>query len=616
MGTNFIEDELLKRSSDGILTPMHSGDIFVVPRSATFIVAASDSMHPQQADFTCDGTDDQVGIQAAIDALSTAGGKILCMEGNYSIKNTITVGDNITVEFQPGNTVTIPSDHSLNVYTHEGSSVSTAITNADHVGGNDHVSIIGMNIDFNGDNGKIPTQTWAGIWLNNCNESIIRDCIAYDVVYNTNLSVARAFGILFTACSYSRIINCEGSHCGYEGIAVRGYNHDIMVSECSGFNNWAHLAQASAWLGTTDDPEKVTFDRCWGDNDIICHGTVGETALHNCKIQNCIVPYISIKGNITNCVVSGNQITSLVHVSEIDNSVLRNIEITDNLIFRSTHSSAIRIQCSGSTGVLENVIVSGNQIYNGCISIDSTGGTDIKGIIIDHNTIMTIIGYPGLLVKIDSTGDINDVAISNNIFDGYSGSHFFRTEIDGDGSLKHVVVSDNIIRSCHRMITVERTSGTGVAEYFNVTGNMCHPIASFFITDGAYTSKIRITDNYIMSGTYFTHGALDDVTIMSNYIGSTNKTNASITNLIQRNNAGLITENSGTATLVNGQTSIAVAHGLAVTPVAGDIVVTPIEAWGNMTQFYIGNYTATHFTVYANINPGQDVDFAWRAIVL
>ena len=81
-------------------------------------------------------------------------------------------------------------------------------------------------------------------------------------------------------------------------------------------------------------------------------------------------------------------------------------------------------------------------------------------------------------------------------------------------------------------------------------------------------------------------------------------------------NIGFVTENSGTATLLSAATSIDVPHGLAVTPVAGDIVVTPIEAWGNMTTYYIGNYGATNFTIYSPIAPGQDVDFAWKAIVL
>lgn len=82
-----------------------------------------------------------------------------------------------------------------------------------------------------------------------------------------------------------------------------------------------------------------------------------------------------------------------------------------------------------------------------------------------------------------------------------------------------------------------------------------------------------------------------------------------------RNNWGFVTENYGVATLANGTTSIAVTHGLDITPANGAIVVTPLEAWGAMTQFYTGNNTATQFTIYANQDPTQDVDFAWKAIV-
>jgi len=35
-----------------------------------------------------------------------------------------------------------------------------------------------------------------------------------------------------------------------------------------------------------------------------------------------------------------------------------------------------------------------------------------------------------------------------------------------------------------------------------------------------------------------------------------------------------------------------------------------------MTQFYIDTYTSTQFTIHADQNPTQDVDFAWKAIVL
>ena len=62
-----------------------------VPRSRTFIVAASDSLHPERADYVCDGVDDQEEIQAAIDAAYAIGGrKVALTKGTYYY-STITI---------------------------------------------------------------------------------------------------------------------------------------------------------------------------------------------------------------------------------------------------------------------------------------------------------------------------------------------------------------------------------------------------------------------------------------------------------------------------------------------------------------------------------------------
>lgn len=61
-------------------------------RTATFVVAASDSEHKYQADYRCDGTDDQVQIQEGVDALPAGGGKVVLLEGRFNINDTITVG--------------------------------------------------------------------------------------------------------------------------------------------------------------------------------------------------------------------------------------------------------------------------------------------------------------------------------------------------------------------------------------------------------------------------------------------------------------------------------------------------------------------------------------------
>lgn len=73
--------------------------------------------------------------------------------------------------------------------------------------------------------------------------------------------------------------------------------------------------------------------------------------------------------------------------------------------------------------------------------------------------------------------------------------------------------------------------------------------------------------------------------------------------------------NKGVATLLDGETSVVVTHGLGVTPVAGNIMVTPIESWGSATKFWFDTITATQFTIKVDQDPGADVDFAWQANV-
>ncbi|GAF82009.1 unnamed protein product, partial [marine sediment metagenome] len=145
---------------------------------------------------------------------------------------------------------------------------------------------------------------------------------------------------------------------------------------------------------------------------------------------------------------------------------------------------------------------------------------------------------------------------------------------------------------------------------------------------GIYVKANALRSNLLRLTIQGTAGATsigidDDVTVAGNgsrYRDCTVKMFDTLVDRIANNSSkfnnttGYVTENSGTATLAKGATSTVVNHGLGVTPAAGDIMVTPIEAWGRMTQFYIGNYTSTQFTIYADQDPGQDVDFTWKAV--
>jgi len=87
-----------------------SADEWAIPtgRGATFIVAASDSSanSKAQVDYVCDGTDDQVEIQAAIDALPAIGGRVLLLEGTFTMAAGLSWStDNVVLEGQGEATV-------------------------------------------------------------------------------------------------------------------------------------------------------------------------------------------------------------------------------------------------------------------------------------------------------------------------------------------------------------------------------------------------------------------------------------------------------------------------------------------------------------------------------
>jgi hypothetical protein len=67
-------------------------------QAPTAIIAASDSLHPEQADYVCDGTDDQIDIQAALDEIPTCGGRIVFLPGKYECTDTIYPKDGTTLE--------------------------------------------------------------------------------------------------------------------------------------------------------------------------------------------------------------------------------------------------------------------------------------------------------------------------------------------------------------------------------------------------------------------------------------------------------------------------------------------------------------------------------------
>lgn len=78
-------------------------------RTARFSIGTStNGWTANDCDYLCDGTDDQVEINAAIQALPSGGGEIVILDGTYNINATIDIRiDNVTLRGNGSNTVLV-----------------------------------------------------------------------------------------------------------------------------------------------------------------------------------------------------------------------------------------------------------------------------------------------------------------------------------------------------------------------------------------------------------------------------------------------------------------------------------------------------------------------------
>lgn len=87
----------------------------------------------------------------------------------------------------------------------------------------------------------------------------------------------------------------------------------------------------------------------------------------------------------------------------------------------------------------------------------------------------------------------------------------------------------------------------------------------------------------------------------------------SLTRVI-RDNSGWVTENSGTATVANGTSSIVVSHGLSDTPTLVQIAFAGPQDGGAYAYVAPGSITSTQFTITYSTSAGAGRDFYWRAV--
>lgn len=86
-------------------------------RTATFVAAASDSVHEYDVDYRCDGTNDHVEIQTALDALPDTGGEVFLLDGTYYIEASLVLDSYQTLRGCGRNTILTTTTADLDIIT-------------------------------------------------------------------------------------------------------------------------------------------------------------------------------------------------------------------------------------------------------------------------------------------------------------------------------------------------------------------------------------------------------------------------------------------------------------------------------------------------------------------
>ncbi|HOF17725.1 MAG TPA: right-handed parallel beta-helix repeat-containing protein [Phycisphaerae bacterium] len=527
-------------------------------RPPSLIVAASNAPADlvSRADYVCDGTADDVQLQAAHDALLATGGEILLTPGQFNLSAPVLVS-------KPGVTIRGVGYGTILKLANAANCSAIATT----VAGAEGFCLRDMKIDGNGANQTAPT-------------------------YTTSVTGTDADPTVLTKAGAWTGLNLTGAYCYVGGRKVRttsggGYYCQIASNTDDTLTLDRNISSGGALSGlevvvykdgsyagplvrlhssnvTHPYGEKALLTGLWLTGGADC-GILLE-ACRRSKIHNVFVQLMTghgIRSSNFHMEISACGIYSCSKYGHYADQIEDCSFVGTNFAYNTLGGL---YSASGS-------FVSECHFYRNGYGIVSASTTSIVGCKFQGNT-EDCINTPSA-TRIAACSFINNYkACVNNAADSQIVGNRFWSTVATANTYSEVV--------CNYRCQV-------VGNEFGVSsGNSMKRGVWFQVSNQGH----RVESNYF-NATYGTEtisapGASDVI----------------------RNNTGYVTENAGTATVASGQTSVTVNHGCALTP--AHILVTPTNSLGNATKFYVSSITSTQFTVAVDQDPGATTaTFAW-----
>lgn len=336
-------------------------------RTVRFVIGTSQSgWTADQVDYLCDGTADDVEINAAIQALPDEGGEIKILDGEYNITSNITPNkDNIVLE---------GSSNTVLKRQYEGTTTDGIIT----IDSNNYIIIRQFYIDGNKEN--YPNNT-SGIFIKSCNNiTIVNNNITnIQIGINVNntsndnsflnniISNGGGTGIrLFSGNNRNKISNNIISEMGGSGFSMQGSNKNNIISgneifNCGNFGIYI--------VGGQDNYNLITKNNCYNNANIGIYQSMSYANIissnHCCNNKSGIKIYQSARNTITNNCCLDNTVDGISVDNNCKNNIVSNntcLVGNGNVEDYSDEQYTIRVLESNTVNPTENNLIIGNNI--------------------------------------------------------------------------------------------------------------------------------------------------------------------------------------------------------------------------------------------------------------
>ena len=419
-------------------------------------MAASNSIDNENADFICDGTDDHVEIQRAIDNLPSGGGSVYLREGTYSIGATINLNNNVALIGAGAGTLLYLENN----------------VNDDVIYGIllDNLLIANLRIDGNGSNnisseGIYISVSWKlrieGTWIQNCYyDGIYLETCYYSIVINNILDGnLTGDGIFSDSGQYNNFVGNILTGNGLDGITVQGGSWNTVTGNTADGNTYDGIS-----LWGFADFNTITGNTSEGNGE---HGIgIGSTCTNNTISGNTIegngqaginlINYCDHNTISNNTIVGNSQTTNNVDNGiQIKNSSYTNIQ--GNTVRRGTGSKKQNTGITILSGTSN--FVANNDLYQaGAAENFSDAGT---GTIFDYSQS----GLAENVVPIDSSGFKQNITITFPVsFPSVPRVIANLANFDNDAAVAYIVQIETITTDNFTIRAYVDTAATGDAD--------------------------------------------------------------------------------------------------------------------------------------------------------